>query len=301
MKWLLSLILSAGLLTNTSANTSTDLALLHAELAKLQKENQQLQQQLKESQTQIPQFQLEFEPFFDRSTTLIFSKNDEQIQREESIAEASLLVIAPKTDIKWLKELLYREIIFLLRSTDTENRGGELILEDGKAGEKLHQILNAFYDHYVEKAKQRSHQGFHHTVRTDYLGMRNNRMSFLIHFTNYEAEQIITVERYVHIDINTQKIINLDTLFTHNDQQKLRELLWHKAEQQALQMQMPLNMDKERFRVPDNFYFYGGGLVFVYSPIEALSLYWDEVNHLLKPQYQRSLKDGFIPPAEEYR
>lgn len=256
----------------------------------------------------VPYLKVDIESLFKKSETIKLKNNE---FRDEVMID--YFVSIPKTQFDWLDNLVIRQILNNYNfdmtkdeANDLHNRKIDVNKVTGSEREELLKWIEKSYAEDLEAIKD----GFNidQTIRTSYLGQRENIVTFSQLFYSYAGgAHGMFGTNYINIDVNTQRIITLNTLVTKANQDKLKELLWQQYEyrNQALSTHgeavEPFTSKKD-FGVVDNFYFGDDGVTFVF-PVYAIGAYaegeieltvsWDAINPILNEQYQRVEKENY--------
>lgn len=277
----------------------TELKTAKTALTEKQAEFDKLTSEAEQTKKAFPALHVKIETLFDKTETLKFEKDpQDEFAREES--GVSVFATAANTGVAWLDKLLLEQMI---SSEDKPMEGTK---------ENAQKYFNRQFTDFIATAKEEKPIGLSLSVVTQYLGQRNNIVSFSQFYDEYHGgAHGIYSSHFLNIDINKQAIISLDNLVKPEHKKKLKELLW--------QTYLMSNMDDsgkyvgfadpKEFEIADNFYFTETGVTFVY-PVYVLGAFaegeivleanWFEINQWLNPEYQRTEADGFFSEKQEF-
>ncbi len=308
------------LVITTFALSACDDKALQEKISQAESKIQQLETELKTAQTALTEKQAEFdkltteaeqtkkafpalhvkiETLFDKTETLKFEKDpQDEFAREES--GVSVFATAANTGVAWLDKLLLEQMI---SSEDKPMEGTK---------ENAQKYFNRQFTDFIATAKEEKPIGLSLSVVTQYLGQRNNIVSFSQFYDEYHGgAHGIYSSHFLNIDINKQAIISLDDLVKSEHKEKLKGLLWQTySETRVDESGQYIGFgDPKEFEIVDNFYFTETGVTFVY-PVYALGAFaegeieleanWFDINQWLNPEYQRTEADGFFSEMQEF-
>lgn len=263
----------------------------------------QLQTELKTTQDELAKVRSEIPVIFTKEIE-IFNKleNFKNPQKEEeyiSESVSSMRITAVDTNVQWLNDLLYRQMLGDYDQIDNNAKKQELQnIPDLK---KRLQALAA-YNYEIERQlpAQFETRANEYEQRMRYIGQHHNVMTFQQDFyVDGGGAHPNGWTNYINIDANKKAIIDLEMLFGVNNLPMLKELLWdeykvYNAQQNDMTNEKEFYTQKENFVPSNDFYFSINGITFVYAayaigpyaagPIE-LFLSWEMVNSLVKPEY----------------
>ncbi|WP_301099056.1 DUF3298 domain-containing protein [Otariodibacter sp.] len=251
------------------------------------------------SQDVFPALNVEITELFNKSENLKFKPDSEdEFARNESQIE--LFATTANTNVEWLNSLLLKEIINHYSDED-QDLGDKIITT-----ENVTNMFSSMYENFVNDAKDSRPIGLSEIEMTNYLSQRGNIVTFTQSYDSYTGgAHGMNYTRYLNIDVNKKAVIQLDDLIDPSKQEELKNILWqdYVSENTDESGQVSTFMtDKNEFELSSDFYFTENGINFVYpvyvlgpfaeGPIE-LHAYFSDINALLKPDYQRTKKDGF--------
>ncbi|MDO4697523.1 MAG: RsiV family protein [Pasteurellaceae bacterium] len=277
--------------------------LLDAEkqIVQLQRTLADTQAGLAQAKKNFPALQVEIVPLFNQAETLKFEQNpnDEFVRRETEVA---VYVSTAKTQIAWLDMLLNHALVQYYLSHDDQTTHAQ----DDVSDEALQQFFTRLYQTFQQTAKEDRPIGYTTSADTYYVGQRNKLVSFIQTFEHYSGgAHGIYHHQHLNIDIEKQKVIVLDDLIRPGHQPRVADLLWQAYQASLVQENGESDeafIERSDFFVPDNFYFSGAGIHFVY-PLYSLAPYvagevelfvrYEELKSLINADYFPTEKDGF--------
>lgn len=286
---------------------------LQERLATAENELQQAKKQLAEfsaMKVEFPALQVEIRKLFDKSERVKFEPSQEQDYTPES-GVAGVFVSTAKTNITWLDTLLLKNLISIDMQEDKTEKAdpstkGDVVVVADLTEENVVPFFEKMYQNNLDSLKQDKVLGYTDTILSYYLGQRNHIVTFSQVFSSYfGGAHGIHGTQYLNVDIRKKALISLDDLVSPRNQEKLRELLWQShVEWRAAKesYSQALQVSKEDFYIPDNFYFTEEGITFVY-PVYALASFaegetkllvdYHSLKDVVNEEYLPTEKDGF--------
>ena len=279
---------------------TTDKTAIQAELSKKENELAELKKKQQES---VPALQVEIVELFNKAEKIKHAKDPkDEFGVEES--NIDVFVSTAKTGVEWLDQLLIGSI---LGNSFDETKQNPSYPKQQDVVDKFEKI----YGEFVEEAKEYKPLGLSTTVEMNYIGQRNNIITFVKDYYSYTGgAHGVGHSTYLNIDIKRKAVIKLDDLVSPTQQNKLKELLWERYTEDRRDENGKINTftEKRDFEIAQDFYFTEYGISFVY-PVYALGpyaegevkleLYFYQINDLLNKAYQRTKQDGFkLNPIE---
>lgn len=230
----------------------------------------QLTEQLTQAQKQQA-INAEREPIFVRKENVKYVDPETKQSAEYQI---DFYVSTQKTQLEWLNNLLLEQITNFIEG-------------DKKTIKNQAQLIERLDVNYQEGVKELQAGSFGKAfqLNINFLSQRQNIATFVRDYYAYDGgAHGMNGTEYIHVDLNTQKILTLSDLFNPQQLAKIQEILWQQYvgnEQQAGNTETFIN--KSEFFVSGNFYFSPNGIQFVYplysiQPFAAgepeLTLYW---------------------------
>lgn len=227
---------------------------------------------------------VEIVKLFDKEEIVKHTGND---YPSESFAR--VFVSVPKTNLQWLNELL----------SEIAHNGGYSSSSPtiAKAEMKSHEDI---FQELLKSAKEGDVIGEEYGLYSRYLGQRNHIATFTMeNYTYSGGAHGMHKTFYINVDLNKKSLITLDNLISTKSQKEVKDTLWGRY---TAKYGDTIMAEYKDFRISDDFYFDAEGVNFVYPPYELagfaegnveLKVYWEEINHFIKPDYRLTEKDGF--------
>ncbi len=229
------------------------------------------------------------------SKIILFQKQDDKYPVEFSISTLN-------TNKDWLNNLLVEQL--LAKKVEVKK---DIKIDDPKAElikiieQKYQSELNEAKDMFADQPKENINGTYFSAVDhsdISYIGQREKVATFT--FSNYNyigGAHGMYHTNYLNVDLDKQKIITLDDMFSKEAQEKLKEMLWEHYEPQYKSADGNMGFffkNKKKLYLPKDFYFSALGINFVYPVYEIgafadgqkeLMLYWREVEEFINPEY----------------
>lgn len=296
--------------TQEISQLKSDLEHTKTELGKANSEIVALKAQLEKVQSEFPALNVEIETIFNKKEIL---KHEQDPQQKDEFfnpeSSVFLAVSMPKTNVEWLNNLLYDQLIKSLEArinSETDEQRSVLV-EKGKERETALKLLQEKYERELSSAKEEQLPGFSEIVDSVYLWQRNNIVAFLQEQTNYNGgSRLMSWRDYLNIDKNKRIIIKLSDLLSDKSQKALHDILWRSyvnAWEEKTGDSKDMSIEKGDLTFSENFYFSDQGITFVYPPYSLghnyilgefeLTLPWEIVNPHLPKEYQFQVSDFY--------
>lgn len=229
-------------------------------IAQLTAENTQLKAEKEKAEKIIPAIFAEKDVIFEKVEKIKYTPSQERwFERDEVEIDISLLGL--KTNIDWLDELLWSELIKkefgenAPKTRDQVRSEYQTILNDVKASlEKEHEL------------------GFSRNAWMIFVGQKEKLATFAVRYYSYTGgPHGVGGNVYLTVDMTTHKVL---TLFDIIDQKKLpevKELLWSIYTRSGRIKDEEAFTKKTDFDVSENFYLAHDGIHFIYHEYEIAS------------------------------
>lgn len=292
-KSLLALLISMLFLTGCEDKTQTaqlqqaqtTIAQLKSELSETQKQLAQANDKLS-AKAEFPTLRPKTLNVFSQTETLKFEKKsteDEFIPEEGTVTLNNTLV---QTGIEWLDQALFEQNVAMFIEQEQTT---EINLTTFQA------MLKQTFADRVAAIKKEPQIGDELSVYMNYLGQWNNIATFSQFVYSYTggAHGMFSTD-YLNFDVDKQKLITLNDLFSQPNRQKAKQLLWETYKARSAEENDQPFVEQKDFSLSEQFYFTPDGLVFSYPPyaigpfVEGeidLTLTWEEINELINPDY----------------
>lgn len=301
---------------------------LEQQLQQAENQIQTLQQKLSSSQDKIqelqkmsedfPSLNVKIEELFNKSEDVPNPKaeqkdtaTDDKKETEEApvinkTIPVSIVITTAKTGVNWLDNLLIDSVYQLLK----DNNDPEMV-QDDSFKDNIVDFLNKRFNSIVTNIQHNSAEynplGTYFILKTEYLGQRNNIVSFRQLTDSYDGgAHPMSDTLILNINTKTHTIINAEDLVTSRNLPSLAEILWQDY-LSTLEPGSETFSTKEDFYVSDNFYITAQGIEFVY-PQYVLGPYSDgattlkapidKINKLLVDEYKFNAKNGYNQTTE---
>ncbi|MBF0784939.1 DUF3298 domain-containing protein [Muribacter muris] len=256
------------------------------------------QDNAKQAATNIPALNVKIESLYHKTEKLKFKKDPkDEFAREES--EITVSIDVPVTNIDWLDQILLNQAYQNFGYDDGKDKAAQVTKP------MLVQMADELFQSHLANAREDKPIGLDNVLSAFYLGQRNNIATFrYIDYTYEGGAHGIHSTQYLNIDANKKAVISLNDLISPKNQAELKAILWRIYESDNLDENGKYSgsVEKAEFRIPDNFYFKDGDIVFVYGVYELgsyaegnveLTVARYEINDLLNADYQYTQDDGF--------
>ena len=233
----------------------------------------------KNIESDVPHLDVNYEVIFDKV------KN---VKTSEGIAYNEYRIMSPVTKIKWVNDILVKELSNAIFD-------GEKNVSDK---EKLKEMIsNKFDELNNENYENESAYNYTFGAAIVYLGQKGNIVSFKSISRNATlAGRDYGDVNYINIDINKKKKLKLkDIIINYKENDSRISRLLKENYDQGLEYE-----EKSRYtgNVPERFYFSDDGLAFEFATLEltdtfgdagsVLIIPWKKINPLLYPEYRES-------------
>lgn len=231
-----------------------------------------------------------------KEKAVLFQKKDEKYPVEFSLTTL-------KTNKEWLNKLLVQQLLEKRVSAESVSK-----VTDPQA--ELIKVISTQYQSELDEAKEHfadqpdekisaTYFSAEDQTSVDYIGQKENLATFTLSNYNYiGGAHGMYHTNYLNIDLEKQKIISLDDIFSKENQAKLKEMLWNRYETEYREADGNMGFffkNKEKLHLPQDFYFSAAGINFVYPVYEIgayadgqkeLMLYWQEIEAFINPEYR---------------
>ncbi len=252
------------------------------EKAQQQETLTQLQQSLANTAQSFPSLMVELHPIFDKKITHLVGENESlsaTLAQSPIPEEISLRATLAQTQIPWLNQILRTNLYryLTLNPTITEPTEKDLVESLNKTFEEL------------KKSDGTSEESLTQT----YVGQRYPLVTFATLSYSYGGgAHGLELISYLNIDIENQRLLNLEDVLEKNKKAKLKDLLWKNLPSDRRDVFIQF----DDFKVSENFYFAFDGIHFVYPPYvigpysdgnAEITAYWYQLkeNEIIKAKY----------------
>ena len=229
-------------------------------IAQLTAENTQLKAEKEKAEKVIPAIFAEKDVIFEKVETIKYSKSQERWFSIDE-GEVSISLLGLKTNIDWLDELLWSELVKkefgenAPKTRDQVRSEYQTILNDVKASlEKEHEL------------------GFSRNAWMTFVGQKEKLATFAIRYYSYTGEPHgVGGSEYLTVDMTTHKVLTLSDIIEQKKLPEVKELLWSFYTDSGRIKDEEAFTKKTDFDVSKNFYLAHDGIHFIYHVYEIAS------------------------------
>ena len=262
-KTLISALILTALFTATGCEDKEAKATIAQQtqtIAQLTAENTQLKAEKEKAEKVIPAIFAEKDVIFEKVEKIKYTPSQERwFERDEVEIDISLLGL--KTNIDWLDELLWSELVKkefgenAPKTRDQVRSEYQTILNDVKASlEKEHEL------------------GFTRNAWITFVGQKEKLATFAIRYYSYTGEpHSVGGSEYLTVDMTTHKVLTLSDIIEQKKLPEVKELLWSFYTDDGRIKDEEAFTKKTDFDVSKNFYLAHDGIHFIYHVYEIAS------------------------------
>ena len=229
-------------------------------IAQLTAENTQLKAEKEKAEKVIPAIFAEKDVIFEKVEKIKYSKSQERWFSSDE-GEVSISLLGLKTNIDWLDELLWSELVKkefgenAPKTRDQVRSEYQTILNDVKASlEKEHEL------------------GFSRNSWMTFVGQKEKLATFAIRYYSYTGgAHGLGGSEYLTIDMTTHKVLTLSDIIEQKKLPEVKELLWSFYTDYGRIKDEEAFTKKTDFDVSKNFYLAHDGIHFIYHVYEIAS------------------------------
>ena len=229
-------------------------------IAQLTAENTQLKAEKEKAEKVIPAIFAEKDPIFEKVEKIKYTQAQERwFERDE--VEIDISVLGLKTNIDWLDELLWTELV--------KNEFGENAPKTRDQVRSEYQtILND-----VKASLEKEHElGFTRNAWITFVGQKEKLATFAIRYYSYTGEpHSVGGSEYLTVDMTTHKVLTLSDIIEQKKLPEVKELLWSFYTDDGRIKDEEAFTKKTDFDVSKNFYLAHDGIHFIYHVYEIAS------------------------------
>ena len=229
-------------------------------IAQLTAENTQLKAEKEKAEKVIPAIFAEKDPIFEKVEKIKYTQAQERwFERDE--VEIDISVLGLKTNIDWLDELLWTELV--------KNEFGE------NAPKTREQVLTE-YERILNDVKasleKEPELGFSSNTWMIFVGQKEKLATFAIRYYSYTGgAHGLGGSEYLTIDMTTHKVLTLSDIIEQKKLPEVKELLWSFYTDYGRIKDEEAFTKKTDFDVSKNFYLAHDGIHFIYDEYEIAS------------------------------
>ena len=262
-KTLISALILTALFTATGCEDKEAKATIAQQtqtIAQLTAENTQLKAEKEKAEKVIPAIFAEKDVIFEKVETIKYSKSQERGFSSDE-GEVSISLLGLKTNIDWLDELLWSELVKkefgenAPKTRDQVRSEYQTILNDVKAS--------------LEKEPE---LGFSSNTWMMFVGQKEKLATFAIRYYSYTGEpHSVGGSEYLTVDMTTHKVLTLSDIIEQKKLPEVKELLWSFYTDDGRIKDEEAFTKKTDFDVSKNFYLAHDGIHFIYHVYEIAS------------------------------
>ena len=229
-------------------------------IAQLTAENTQLKAEKEKAEKVIPAIFAEKDVIFEKVEKIKYSKSQERWFSSDE-GEVSISLLGLKTNIDWLDELLWSELVKkefgenAPKTRDQVRSEYQTILNDVKAS--------------LEKEPE---LGFSRNSWMTFVGQKEKLATFAIRYYSYTGgAHGLGGSEYLTIDMTTHKVLTLSDIIEQKKLPEVKELLWSFYTDYGRIKDEEAFTKKTDFDVSKNFYLAHDGIHFIYHVYEIAS------------------------------
>ena len=262
-KTFISALILTALFTITGCEDKEAKAMIEQQtqtIAQLTAENTQLKAEKEKAEKVIPAIFAEKDVIFEKVETIKYSKSQERWFSSDE-GEVSISLLGLKTNIDWLDELLWSELVKkefgenAPKTRDQVRSEYQTILNDVKASlEKEHEL------------------GFSRNSWMTFVGQKEKLATFAIRYYSYTGgPHGVGGSEYLTVDMTTHKVLTLSDIIEQKKLPEVKELLWSFYTDDGRIKDEEAFTKKTDFDVSENFYLAHDGIHFIYHVYEIAS------------------------------
>ena len=284
-KALLSICIFTTLLSTAGCEDKEAKAMIERQaqiINQLTTENTQLKEK---NENLIPAILVNKEVIFEKLEKINYPKSQEHWFDGHS-APISLNIWGLKTNIPWLNELLWTE---LMQSEFSENTP--------KTREQAVARYETLFNQIKSDMQAQPEIGFSRNAWLGFIGQKEKLSTFFIGYYSYEGgAHGVGGKQYLTVDMNRRQVVNFSDVFDEKKLPEIKELLWRIYTDFGNVNEEQVFTPKADFEVSKNFCLAHDGVHFIYHVYEIapyvageqdLTVSWDWFleGNLLKPEF----------------
>ena len=258
-KTLISVLILTALFTTTGCEDKEAKATIAQQtqtIAQLTAENTQLKAEKEKAEKVIPAIFPEKDTIFEKVEKIKYTKAQEHYEVEIDISLLGL-----KTNIDWLDELLWTELV--------KNEFGE------DAPKTREQVLTEYKTilNDVKASLEKEHElGFSRHAWMLFVGQKEKLATFAVRYYSYTGGlHGVGGNVYLTVDMTTHKVLTLSDIIDQKKLPEVKELLWNFYTRSGRIKDEDAFTKKTDFDVSKNFYLAHDGIHFIYDEYEIAS------------------------------
>ena len=267
-------------------------------IAQLTAENTQLKAEKEKAEKVIPAIFAEKDTIFEKVEKIKYSKSQERWFSSDEV-EIDISLLGLKTNIDWLDELLWTELV--------KNEFGE---DAPKTRDQMLSKYKTIWNDVKESLEKEPELGFSSNTWMIFVGQKEKLATFAIRYYSYTGgAHGLGGSEYLTIDMTTHKVLTLSDIIEQKKLPEVKELLWSFYTDYGRIKDEDAFTKKTDFDVSKNFYLAHDGIHFIYHVYEIASyaegeqdlvISWGQLQlgNLLMPDFvkQKYYDFGYIAP-----
>lgn len=229
-------------------------------IAQLTAENTQLKAEKEKAEKVIPAIFAEKDVIFEKVEKIKYSKSQERLFSSDEV-EIDISLLGLKTNIDWLDELLWTELV--------KNEFGE---DAPKTREQVLTEYKTIWNDVKESLEKEPELGFSRNSWMTFVGQKEKLATFAVRYYGYTGgPHGVGGSEYLTVDMTTHKVLTLPDIIDQKKLSEVKELLWSFYTDDGRIKDEDAFTKKTDFDVSKNFYLAHDGIHFIYHEYEIAS------------------------------
>ena len=229
-------------------------------IAQLTAENTQLKAEKEKAEKVIPAIFAEKDVIFEKVEKIKYSKSQERLFSSDEV-EIDISLLGLKTNIDWLDELLWTELV--------KNEFGE---DAPKTREQVLTEYKTIWNDVKESLEKEPELGFSRNSWMLFVGQKEKLATFAVRYYSYTGgPHGVGGNVYLTVDMTTHKVLTLSDIIDQKKLPEVKELLWRFYTDSGRIKDEDAFTKKTDFDVSKNFYLAHDGIHFIYHEYEIAS------------------------------
>lgn len=262
-KTLISALILTALFTATGCEDKEAKATIAQQtqtIAQLTAENTQLKAEKEKAEKVIPAIFAEKDVIFEKVEKIKYSKSQERLFSSDEV-EIDISLLGLKTNIDWLDELLWTELV--------KNEFGE---DAPKTREQVLTEYKTIWNDVKESLEKEPELGFSRNSWMVFVGQKEKLATFAVRYYSYTGgPHGVGGDEYLTVDMTTHKVLTLSDIIDQKKLPEVKELLWRFYTRSGRIKDEDAFTKKTDFDVSKNFYLAHDGIHFIYHEYEIAS------------------------------
>ena len=262
-KTLISALILTALFTATGCEDKEAKATIAQQtqtIAQLTAENTQLKAEKEKAEKVIPAIFAEKDVIFEKVEKIKYSKSQERLFSSDEV-EIDISLLGLKTNIDWLDELLWTELV--------KNEFGE---DAPKTREQVLTEYKTIWNDVKESLEKEPELGFSRNSWMLFVGQKEKLATFAVRYYSYTGgPHGVGGNVYLTVDMTTHKVLTLSDIIEQKKLPEVKELLWSFYTDDGRIKDEEAFTKKTDFDVSKNFYLAHDGIHFIYHVYEIAS------------------------------